>query len=282
MGTDSSSEKGLLAAVRGPSWVAPLTAVLVAVGALDALLSYQAFALFLDADLLGTGARTEAERQAGLVNGLSALAATGILTMLCIALPQVAAKFVRKDQGSALAKLPRAGRLALAGLFLAAALVLAAGIGAVRYQGQLATSDTSTSSSFAAAALQQAGLAGGASGASAGAGTDAGSVVSTALVWAVFTAFLLFLAEMLGFALACVRGAEPARRYANLMRMEKHASDLERRAADLRERADKAEDQALRRVDACENTFNAEVDKRLGEILMKHVPHTARGMADRL
>lgn len=279
MGMDSSSEKGLLAAVRGPSWAVPLTAVLVAVGALDALLSYQAFALFLDADLLGTGARTEAERQAGLVNGLSALAATGILTMLCIALPQVAAKFVRKDQGSALAKLPRAGRLALAGLFLAAALVLAAGIGAVRYQGQLATSDTSTSSSFAAAALEQAGLAGGASG-SAGTGTDAGSATSTALMWAVFTAFLLFLAEMLGFALACVRGAEPARRYASLMRMEKRAADLERRAADLREQADKAEDQALRRVDACENAFNAEVDKRLGEILMRHVPHTARGMAD--
>lgn len=273
MGTDSASEKGLLAAVRGPGWVVPLTVVLVAVGALDALLSYQAFALFLDADLFGTGARTEAERQAGLVNGLSALAATGILTMLCIALPQIAAKFVRKDQGSALAKLPRAERLALAGLFLVAALVLAVGIGAVRYQGQLATSDTSTGSSFAAAALQQAGLSG-------DAGLDADSPISAALVWAIFTAFLLFLAEMLGFALACVRGSEPARRYASLMRMEKRASDLERRAADLQERADKAEEQALRRVNACEDTFNAEVDKRLGEILMRHVPHSARGMAD--
>ena len=208
-----SPERSLIAATRGPSWAATLAAVLVLVGALDALLSYQAFALFLDADLLGTGARDAAERQAGLVGGINALAATGILTMLCIVLPQVAARLLRGDQGPTLARMPRWLRCALAALFMVAALVLAAGIGAVRYMGQLSMPSDTVSSSFAVEALEAAGLSGGA------------QVDATALVWSAFTAFLLFLAEMLGFALACVKGGEAARRQARLIRMERRAAE---------------------------------------------------------
>ena len=233
-----SPERSLIAATRGPSWAATLAAVLVLVGALDALLSYQAFALFLDADLLGTGARDAAERQAGLVGGINALAATGILTMLCIVLPQVAA------------------------------LVLAAGIGAVRYMGQLSMPSDTVSSSFAVEALEAAGLSGGA------------QVDATALVWSAFTAFLLFLAEMLGFALACVKGGEAARRQARLIRMERRAADLEERSKTLAERADKVEADALRQVEACEAAFASEVDERLGALLMRHRPRDARGMVD--
>lgn len=263
-----SPERSLIAATRGPSWAATLAAVLVLVGALDALLSYQAFALFLDADLLGTGARDAAERQAGLVGGINALAATGILTMLCIVLPQVAARLLRGDQGPTLARMPRWLRCALAALFMVAALVLAAGIGAVRYMGQLSMPSDTVCSSFAVEALEAAGLSGGA------------QVDATALVWSAFTAFLLFLAEMLGFALACVKGGEAARRQARLIRMERRAADLEERSKTLAERADKVEADALRQVEACEAAFASEVDERLGALLMRHRPRDARGMVD--
>ncbi len=263
-----SPEKGLVAATRGPSWIATLTLVLVLAGTLDALLSYQAFALFLDADLFGAGARNEAERQAGLVGGLNALAATGILTMLCIVLPQTAARLLRGDQGPALARVPRGLRRALAALFMAAALVLAVGIGAVRYMGQLTMSGDTVSSSFAAEALAAAGLTGGS------------QVDATALMWSAFTAFLLFLAEMLGFALACVKGGETARREARLLRMERRAARLEGRSKALLARADKVETEALRRVEACEAAFDGEVDARYGALLMRHRPRDARGMVE--
>lgn len=261
-------EKSLIAATRGPSWTVTLAAVLVLVGALDALLSYQAFALFLDADLLGTAARDAAERQAGLMGGVNALAATGILTMLCIVLPQMAARMLRTDQGPTLARMPSAVRRSLAALFMAAALVLAAGIGVVRYMGQLSMSADTVSSRFAAEALEAAGLAGGVQ-------TDA-----TAIVWSVFTAFLLFLVEMLGFALACVKGGEAARRQARVIGMERRAARLEERSDTLKRRADRVESEALRQVDACEAAFASEVDERLGALLMRHRPRDARGMVD--
>lgn len=266
--TTTSPEKDLIAATRGPSWIPALTAVLVLVGALDALLSYQAFALFLDADLLGTGARDAAERQAGLVGGINALAATGILTMLCIVLPQVAARLLRTDQGATLTRMPSWLRRGLAALFMVAALVLAVGIGAVRYMGQLSMSGDTVSSSFAADALEAAGLSGGS------------QLDATALVWSIFTAFLLFLAELLGFALASVRGGEAARRHARQLRMERRAAALEVRSKALSERADEVEAGALRKVEACEAAFDAEVDARLGALLMRHRPRDARGMAD--
>lgn len=255
--------KSLVSAVRGPAWGKALGVVLVAVGCLDAALTYQAFAMFLDADLLGTSARSQAELQSGVSNGLLALAVTAVLTLLCIVLPQVAAKVLRKDGGRVHDRLAPPLRVPIAVILLVAALLLAVCIGVVRYNGQLAMNGAPTVSADASLLATQA---------VAGASTGV-SEATKALTFSVITVFGLVVVEVLGFVSASVRGDGTVDPIAEVLKMQREMHRHEQAAEALRHEASRVEELALKRVDAREVTFCARVDQRYDEICLKYQGH---------
>lgn len=252
--------KALTDAVRGPVWSRVLTVVLVLVGGLDAALTYQAFAMFLDADLFATGARSQAELQSGVANGLLALAITAVLTLLCIVLPQVAAKMLRPDEGRVGRRISGRLKVPLAVVLLVGAVLLAVCIGVVRYSGQLATNGATSISEDASQLATQA-----VANASGGISED-----RKAMTFSVITVFGLMAVELLSFVAASMRGDGSVDPIAEVLKMQREMHRHEQAAEAKRREAGRLEEAALGRVDAWETSFLARVDQRYDEICVKY------------
>lgn len=252
--------KALTDAVRGPVWSRVLTVVLVLVGGLDAALTYQAFAMFLDADLFASGARSQAELQSGVANGLLALAITAVLTLLCIVLPQVAAKMLRTDEGRVGRRMSGRLKVPLAVVLLAGAVLLAVCIGMVRYNGQLATNGAASISEDASQLATQA-----VANASGGISEDC-----KAMTFSVITVFGLIAVELLSFVAASMRGDGSVDPIAEVLKLQREMHRHEQAAETKRREAGRLEEAALGRVDAWETSFLARVDQRYDEICVKY------------